>query len=169
MSRMAPELATVEPPPDPPMRQTWAFESLAKSGNGLSLLNRYMARAERLYHRALHALLALRKANPFPPQPSPESEQTTPSPTPSPSSIRVDPRASAASFVFSEQTNPSPTPSPSSIRVDPRASAASFVFSEQTNPSPTPVPLCPQSTGAGSGCILDAAGSLPAAPGSAAD
>ena len=67
MSRMAPELATVEPPPDPPLRQTQAFESLAKSNNGLSLLNRYMARAERLYHHALHSLLALRKANPFPP------------------------------------------------------------------------------------------------------
>jgi len=91
MSRMAPDLASAEPPPDPPMRQTWAFESLAKSNNGLSLLNRYMARAERLYHRALHTLLALRKANPFPPP-----------------AIRVDPCPSVANPSESEQTTPSP-------------------------------------------------------------
>jgi hypothetical protein len=109
MSRMAPELANADPPPDPPMRQTWAFESLAKSNNGLSLLNRYMARAERLYHRALHTLLALRKANPFPPP-----------------AIRVDPCASVANPSESEQTTPSPTPgsSQSSIRVNPCASVA---------------------------------------------
>jgi hypothetical protein len=99
MSRMAPDLATSETPPDPPMRQTYAFESLAKSNNGLSLLNRYMARAERLYHRALHSLLALRKANPFP------------DPVPPPS-IRVDPCPSVANPSVSEQTTPSPDSPP---------------------------------------------------------
>jgi hypothetical protein len=117
MSRMAPDLATSEPPPDPPMRQTYAFESLAKSSNGLSLLNRYMARAERLYHRALHSLLALRKANPFPPPvedpaPVPESEQTTPTPPVVSPEIRVHPCSSVAPSSFSEQTTRSPAPVP---------------------------------------------------------
>jgi hypothetical protein len=135
MSRMAPELATVEPPPDPPLRQTHAFESLAKSNNGLSLLNRYMARAERLYHRALHTLLALRKANPFPEPPAPDSSQ---------SSIRVDPCASAANPSESEQTTPSPgsgqdsTPVPPGESVAPlpdlAATSAPLVFEPDTVP-----------------------------------
>ena len=120
MCRMAPELATVEPPPDPPLRQTHAFESLAKSNNGLSLLNRYMARAERLYHRALHSLLALRKANPFPPKVEDETDQTTPTPPPVSPEIRVPPCSSVAPHPSSEQT----TPSPGSSQVPPGESVA---------------------------------------------
>ena len=74
-------------PLDEPMRQTIAFKALADSTNGLSLLNRYLARCERMYHRALHSLMDLRKlqaaeAKASQPKQS-KSGQTNPSPTPS--------------------------------------------------------------------------------------
>ena len=71
---------------DEPMRQTVAFKALADSSNGLTNLNRYLARAERLYHRALSSLLALRKLE------------------------LVEAKASQPKEIKSSQTNPCPNP-----------------------------------------------------------
>ena len=62
MERMDAELKRAYTKIDPPTVQTLAFSALAKDGPTLPLLNRYQARLERTYHRALHTLLALRKA-----------------------------------------------------------------------------------------------------------
>jgi len=125
---------------DEPMRQTIAFKALADSSNGLTNLNRYLARTERLYHRALHTLLDLRKydqstnggtarsgrgieaAEACPPHQIPTARQACP-----------------ANKL--EQTNPSPTPPGGHLPwTDPRNRTSEAIHLRMTTPNLPPLP-----------------------------
>src|SRR4051794_2006245 len=91
---------------DPVDRITHAFSTLA-AGPELALMHRYENRQSRMFQRALHNLLLLRKQN-MPNEPSPDFEhgqvsELDPEPTPEPR-----PAASEAA----ENSTPEPAPEP---------------------------------------------------------